>query len=261
MNEKMKIHGQENPYEKFEPSFDVLPLPSQGLFYPEINGEKVDKVKVKHLTAEDEGIMLAPNLIQSGQMINVLLRKKVESPYPVDKMIVGDRLAILVYLRATMEQFYNVNLVDPKTGESFTHTVDLAKLEIKELTHLPNEDGLFDFKLPKSGRTVKFRLMTGEDEEAIKAKEAQIKKVRKVETDLFKMLRNDTIIVSVEGITDKFEKEAFLKNMPLMDSRRLDKYIQEVTPTINLEIEVPTPSGGNFRKNLPLTAEFLYPSI
>ena len=260
-SEQQFIQSQPNPYAEFEPAYDVMPLPSKGLFYPEVDGKKVDSVKIYYLTAEDETIMMSPNLLQSGEMLNELLRRKVQSPYPVDKMLVGDRLAILIYLRATMEQMYKVELTDPDTGESFEHEIDLGSLEVKDIEYMPNQDGFFEFVLPKSNRRVTFRLMTGEDERTISMIEKQEQKLRKTSANLARMLRFEHLIVAVEGISDPLAKSHFLKNMPLMDSRKLGKYMEEVTPTINLEIQVPTPSGGNFRTLLPITTEFLYPSI
>jgi hypothetical protein len=260
-SEQQFIQNQPNPYAEFEPAYDIMPLPSKGLFYPKINDKVIDSVKIYYLTAEDETIMMSPNLLQSGQMLNELLRKKVVCDYPVDKMLVGDRLAILIYLRATMEQMYKVELVDPDTGEKFEHEIDLAQLEIKEVEHQPNQDGFYDFVLPKSQRRVTFRLMTGEDERTIAAIEKQEQKLRKTSANLSRMLRFEHLVVAIEGISDPLAKSHFLRNMPLMDARKLSKYMDDVTPTINLEIEVPTPSGGNFRTLLPITTEFLYPTI
>lgn len=252
---------QNNPYAEFEPAFDIMPLPSKGMFYPKVNGELVKEVKVYYLTAEDESILLSPNLIQSGQMLNVLLRKKVKADYPIDKMIVGDRLAILIYLRATMEQMYQVELIDPNTGTKFDHQIDLGSLEVMDMKHLPNQDGLFDFILPRCKKRVTFRLMTGEDETIISAREKQEQKLRKSNENLSRLFRFEQLIVSVEGITDVLAKSHFIKNMPLLDSRKLSKFMDEATPTINLEIEVPAPSGDNFRTFLPITTEFLYPAV
>ena len=113
MKKEQVVQNQQNPYAEFEPAFDVLPLPSKGIFYPQVDGKTVDTIKVYHLTAEDESIMTSPNLIRSGNLLDVLLEKKCKCAIPVNKLLVGDRLAILIYLRATMEQMYKVELTDP----------------------------------------------------------------------------------------------------------------------------------------------------
>ena len=251
----------DNPYTTFELGYDVVDLPSEGLFYDKVDGKVVNKAKVYYLTAEDESIMMSPNLMQSGEMLNVLLRKKIVCDIPVDKMLVGDRLALLIYLRTTMEQFYKIKLEDPDTGEMFDYSVDLSTLEFKDISEMPNQDGLYEFMLPKLRKSVKFRLLTGEDEAIITSREKTDLKMGKSNAKLGSIYRLNQAIVAIEGVADAFQKEVFIKNMPLMDSRKLTKYIDEVTPTIKLNIEVPAPSGQNFRINMPITAEFLYPTF
>jgi len=261
MNKDQFVENQQNPYAAYEPAFDVLDLPSQGMFYPKVDGKPVNTVTVTHLTAQDEGIMSSPNLINSGRMIDALLERKVKCKIPIDDLLVGDRLAILVYLRATMERFYHVKLVDPDTGKSFEHEIDLAALKMNDIKYLPNQEGFFDFILPKSKRRVTFRLMTGGVEKNIRMRNQSEQKLRKTEEDYFDSFKLEELVVSIEGIDDKLGQTYFLKNMPIMDARRLHSYITDVTPTINLEVDVPTPSGGRFRLPIPITREFLYPTI
>ena len=54
-------------------SYDVVELPSRGIMYP----NRTKSVKVAYLTAADENILSSPNLIQSGEVINELLKRKV----------------------------------------------------------------------------------------------------------------------------------------------------------------------------------------
>lgn len=252
---------QHNPYAEYDAAFDILPLPSKGMFYPEINGQKVDSVKVYYLTAEDEGIMTSPNLIKSGKLLDVLLEKKVQCDIPVSKLLIGDRLAILIYLRATMEQMYKVELIDPENGEAFTYEVDLSTLKIDELKHLPNQQGLFDFVLPKLKKRVTFRLMTGEDETIIRLRQKTMQEMTKTDESMYTTLKLEQVITSVEGIGDRLLMSHFIKNMPILDSRKLMKYMNDVNPSINLEIEAVSPKGNRFRQILPITAEFFYPTL
>jgi hypothetical protein len=252
---------QHNPYKEFEPAFDIVPLPSKGIFYPEVDGKKVDSVKVYYLTAEDEGIMTSPNIINSGKLLDTLLEKKVECSIPLTKLLTGDRVAILVFLRATMEQFYKVMLIDPKTRQPFEHAIDLMALEQQEMEEQPNDKGMFDFILPKCQKRVTFKLMTHEDELEIKMAADNEKSIRKSDENFFNFYKLMRLVVNVEGINDMFAKEKFLKSMPMMDARRLHAYMDKVTPTIQLDIEVAAPSGGRFRADIPITAEFFYPAI
>lgn len=254
--------NQENPYAKYEPSFDLVELPSQGMFYPKVNGEVVNRAKIYHLTAQDENIMSSPNLIQSGQMLDKLLEKKVKCDIPIDDLLTGDRVAILVWLRATMERYYKISgLIDPITNKPFDYDVDLAALKTKDITQIPNQEGLFEVLLPKSGKRIKFRLMTGRMEKQITARDESEMAMYKTDVSNSNTIRLEEMIVSVEGIDDVFEKNMFIKNMPIMDSKFLNKYILDVTPTIDLDLEIVAPSGARFRKDMPITKEFLYPTI
>jgi hypothetical protein len=50
----------------------------------------------------------------------------------------------------------------------FEGEIDLTKLEQKKLTVKPDENGFFDFLLPKCNKNIKFRFLTGKDEEEIR---------------------------------------------------------------------------------------------
>lgn len=260
MNEQTN-QNELNPFAEFDAAFDILPLPSKGMFYADVDGKKVDTAKVYHLTAEDESIMTSTNLIKSGNLLDVLLQKKVKCAIPVNKLLVGDRLAILIYLRATMEQIYKVELTDPETDKPFIHSVDLATLQMGEINELPTQDGLYDFHLKRAKRRVTFRLMTGEDENIIRMRQKSESELRKSDTSMYTVFKMEQTVVSVEGINDMLTKSHFLKNMPLMDSRELLKYMNSVNPSIDLEFEVKAPSGSRFRQILPFTAEFFYPTL
>ena len=54
-------------------SYDVVELPSKGIFYA--NNKK--SLRVAYLTASDENILVAPNLLQSDTVIEELLKRKV----------------------------------------------------------------------------------------------------------------------------------------------------------------------------------------
>ena len=53
--------------------YDIIELPSQGIFYS--NNKKT--VKVSYLTAADENILTSPGLINSGEVMDILLKTKI----------------------------------------------------------------------------------------------------------------------------------------------------------------------------------------
>ena len=160
-----------------------------------------------------------------------------------------------------MERMYKISVVDPKTNIPFEYNVDLMALEVKESKVLPGQDGLFEYKLPKSERLVKFRLLTGEDEVVIRNKGKKEQELKRTAEPFNRILKLEQQIVSIEGITDVFEKRNFIRNMKIQDSRKLVKFMDDCMPILNFNIEVPAPSGGTFRADIPITAEFFFPDL
>jgi hypothetical protein len=192
-----------------EVPFDVIELPSKGLLYPGKN----NTAKVQYLTAADENILTSPNLIKNGKVLDILLDRKVkDSPVPVKDMLVGDRNAIMIWLRATgYGEMYPVKLTDPTSGEDFDYEVDLNELKSKPLTAEPDENGLFTFELPRSKKTIKFKLLTvGDEQSIIKKSELRDKKMKSQISNTL-TYRLETQIQSIDGNTDKNQISQFLQ--------------------------------------------------
>ena len=60
-----------NPEESILP-YDVVTLPSQGLFYT----NKKKTLKVTYLNASDENLLASPAVQQAGTLVDTLLAKK-----------------------------------------------------------------------------------------------------------------------------------------------------------------------------------------
>lgn len=250
--------------------YDRLALPSEGKFYrKDVNGNTLTHVDVSYLTLDDESIMLSENLLRSGEMLDVLLRRKVKLPagFKIDDLLIGDKIAILIWLRATMDPIYKLRLKDPSNGQEFDYDFNLTELLLKDISDQPDQNGEFSFSLKKSGKLVKFRLMTGADEKIVNAEEKSMQRAMGNKDSYFKQMAMMRQITYIEGIfggngnNDIVAKQKFIKTMPLLDSRELYQYMNDVMPAFDLNIVIPTPSGGSFRTILPFTAEFFYPSI
>jgi hypothetical protein len=73
----------------------MLSLPSLGKTYR----NKKPNVRLGYMTTADENILTSPNLLQSGEFFNVL--KILEPDLRYNDLLVGDRNAIMIWLRAT----------------------------------------------------------------------------------------------------------------------------------------------------------------
>ena len=206
----------------FETPFDVLELPSKGFLYP----GKPSTVKVEYLTAADENILTSPNLIRSGKVLDVLIERKIKSKeIPMSSLLVGDRNAIMIWLRATgYGEMYSVKMTDPTTFEEFETEIDLSKLKTKELTVQPDENNEFSFELPRSKKKIKFKLLTVADESSIAKKSEQRNKVTKSQISNALSYRLQSQIREIDGNRDPNYIAKFIEVMPAYDSLKFREY-------------------------------------
>jgi hypothetical protein len=242
----------------FEVPFDVLPIPSKGLLYP---GNR-DSIKVQYLTASDENILTSPNLIKNGKVLDVLIERKVkDSPVPVDDMLVGDRNAIMIWLRATgYGEMYPVKLTDPVTGEEFEHEIDLNTLKIKEIGAQPDENNEFSFEMPKSKAKIKFRMLTVRDEREILQKSEKRAKLTKSPITNLLTSRLERQIVEINGNRDINYISKYIEVIPAFDSLKFREYVDSIEPGIDMTVEVEAPSGEPFQASVPIGINFFWPN-
>jgi hypothetical protein len=153
MPEPQKVNTQKT-------SFDEVSLPSRGECYR----QKMDRIKVSHLVAYDENLILSPGLYRNGTFLDHILRNKILDNIDPDDLIQGDRDAIIIWLRAGgYGPMYPVKITDEETGQDFESEVDLSQLNFRPFNLHGDENGYFDYVLPNSGDAVKFRFLTAGD--------------------------------------------------------------------------------------------------
>lgn len=188
----------------FSESFDVIPLPSKGECYE----NKTPKIAVSYLTANDENMIVSPNLYRDGLILDYLLKAKIKNnTIDPDDLLEGDRDAIILWLRATgYGTQYPVTVTDNKTGIDFDTVVDLTQIKHKPFTLKGDENGYFDYELPVTKHKVKFRFLTHGDikqiEEIEKDEQINIKKehLNRIVEDLNTYLENDDILTKDEKL-------------------------------------------------------------
>ena len=239
---------------------DVIPLPSKGLYYP----SKKAQVKVAYLNASDENILTSTNLLESGEMLNTLLERKIlDRDLRPQNMLDGDRVAILFWLRASgYGTEFPLQLIDPATRKSFEHVVDLAKIPNKEDLLIPDEKGEMPFTLPHSQKKCMFRYLTGGEMTAlIKADDERMDKMGTKSYSTLMTTRLAALIQEIDGIRDKGQIAQFVEYMHVQDSAALRKYIMEHEPGLDLRIEVAAPSGSRFQSSITISPEFFWPYL
>ena len=147
-------------------AYDIIPLPSNGECY----ASKIGRLPVAYLTAYDENLITSPNLYRDGLVIDLLLKNKIkDKTIDIDNLVSGDVDAIVLFLRATSYgEDFPISVVDPKTNESIETSVDLTTIKTKEFKLKGDENGHFEYKLPKCGKIVKFRYLTRKDEKNLR---------------------------------------------------------------------------------------------
>jgi len=237
--------------------FDVIPLPSRGKTYR----NKKANIKLAYMTTADENILTSPNLLQSGEFLEILINRKVLEPELRYKdLLPGDRNAIMIWLRATgYGEMYPVTLLD-ENEIPFDTEVNLNELKTKELDVDPDEEGLFTFFLPIMKAQVKFKLLTCGDVDSLE-KIIQDEKEKGIPVNNLTTYKFERMIVEVNGSRDRAMIRDFSNSMRISDAKALDNYIDEVESGIDLNIEVQTPGGGSIATFLPLNLNFFWPNF
>lgn len=237
--------------------FDVIPLPSKGKLYR----NKKQNVRLAYMTTADENILTSPNLLKSGEFLEILINRKLLEPELRYKdLLPGDRNAIMLWLRATAYgEMYPVTLLDEK-DEAFETEINLNELKTIELNVDPDEDGLFNFTMPLSKANVRFKLLTCGDidniEEMLERDSENNILVNNANT--YKL---EKMIVEVNGDTNKTMIRDFVNYMRIQDSKEFNKFVESIETGIDLDIEVGTPGGGSIKTFLPLNVRFFWPDF
>ena len=229
---------------------DVVPLPSQGKFYK----NKKKSIKVGYLTAADENILLG----NTDDITGALLRNKIYEPdIKIDDLLEGDIEAILIFLRNTsFGPEITMSLTDPQTRKNFETNVRLDELDIKQPQVEPSEDGTFSTILPKTGSSVKLKILNyGEINEIQKtiASYPQGRIPPRVTLTLQKQIEE------ADGNSDKMEIAKFIETLPIADSKYIRNFLNDNEPKLDLRRVVISPSGEKLTVNVGLGVEFFRP--
>ena len=241
-------YGQQD----FNLPHDVVELPSRGKFYA--NGKS--SIKVGYLTAADENSLLGQR--NPENIIQNLLRAKIYEPnMDINELLDCDVEAILIFLRNTsFGSKYTFTLRDPKTLKEFETSVTLDELSIKKPTIEPDTKGLFEFKLPKSGKNVKCRLLTiGDTQEISKLEDSYPEGV--IVPTVTKRL--EKTIIEIDGINDKAQIAQIIQSLPIADSKYIRSTMRDAEPRLELERVFTAPSGEKVTSRITFGAEFFRP--
>lgn len=245
---------------------ELVPLPSDGKVYPE--GSPLanrETVEIRSMTAREEDILTSRALVKKGTVISELIKScLVDKSISVQDMLVGDRNALMVAIRITgYGPEYDVEMPCTECEATTLHTFNLAELPIKRLEISPAEPGanLFEFALPVSKKMVRFKFLTGRDEDDMTATAEKQKKLALggdsvVTTNLLYSL------VSVESVTDRSKIANFVRMMPARDSLALRTFIRDSEPGVLMKSSATCSvcEAQSEEVDMPLGVNFFWPS-
>jgi len=195
--------------------------------------------------------------------MDVLLKRKVKDlGFDVEDLLVGDRTALMVYLRVTaFGEDYNQLVYSPNLGEIVEGTISLSTLNQKKLTVKSDENGEFDYVLQKTGKRITFTLLTGKDEEVVDIREKEDSKRNPDGISNKIIFTLEQQIKSIDGERDKIKISNIIKKLPIIDSRLLRKYIDEITPGLDFKTTARTQGGESVETFLRFNSTFFWPEL
>ena len=237
---------------------EVIDLPSEGKSYPKDSPLSSGKIEIKYMTAKEEDILTSQNLIKKGLVIDKLLNSLIITKgVTTGDLLIGDKNAVMVASRIlAYGGNYNVEIVNPETGEKQQHTFDLTECAFKELpSGVDYSSNEFELTLPVTKMNITFKLLTGNDETNI---ENELKSLKKIGQSGEVTTRLKHIITSVDGNSEKSTIYNFVDNMLSKESFFLRDEVQRINPDINLTQEVDI-GGEPTEMDIPMTVEFFWP--
>ena len=242
---------------------EVIALPSQGKVYPEGHPLSSGEIEIKYMTAREEEILASQNLIRKGVVLDKLFESIiVDKSINIDDIFLGDKNAIMLATRILgYGPEYKIEL-ENELGEKEQISVDLGKVQTKEIDFSKlNRENRYTFKT-KSGIEVIFKLLTHGDEKKIDTDVRALERLNKGGTSSELTTRYRYMIVSVDGKEDTSSITKFINNQFLtIDTRAFRELIRELQPDINMEFEYENPQTGETEaRPIPMGVGFFWPT-
>ena len=238
---------------------EVIDLPSGGKVYGKESPLAEGKIEIKYMTTKEEDILMSENLIKKGVVIDKLLDSLIVTKgVTQDSLVLGDKNAVLVAARIlAYGPEYTCEVINPNNPEQkIEHTFDLTQCPFKTvLDDIDYSNNSFDYEMPVSKVKVKFKLLTGVDEKQI---EKEIEQSSKYGYNSEISTRLRYTITEVDGDNKPETITAFSQNMLARDSMALRRYINDISPDIDLTSEIEI-GGESVSVSIPLTVEFFWP--
>ncbi len=245
---------------------DLVKLPSRGAVYPVENAlHRREAIEIRAMTARDEDILTSRALLKQGKAISTLLQSCImDKSIDPDDMLTGDRNAVLIALRASgYGAEYGASVQCSDCDEEFEHEFHLGSFPIRFLDAEPLQPGtnMFEFRLPRTGMAVRFRLLSGKDERDLSQQAEKRKKAlgpAALESNVTSTLLHH--IISIDGEADRGKLARLIKDIPAGDSLALRTHIARMAPGLDMIATAECPAClSSVEVEMPLGADFFWP--
>lgn len=257
--------GEQPQQPKYDFPTEIIELPSRGLLYPEGHPLAEGKIEIKYMTAREEDILSTQSYIKQGVVLDKLCEAVIVTKgVKFDDLLVGDKNALLLAARAYGYGPEYETKVTTSAGNEVPITIDLSSVPHKvfDETLITPHVNEFEYKLPKAGNVIKFKILTVGDQKQIDASLKGLRKAQDIYGTQNLTTRFRYMILSVDGSTDKLTINKFIHNMLAVDSRAFREYINKISPDVDLEVEGEDPETGEpFRNNFEIGVDLFYPDF
>ena len=241
---------------------EIVELPSKGKFYPEGHPLATGKIEMKYMTAKEEDILTNQSFIKNGVVLDKLFKSLIVTPIEYNDLLLGDKNAIMIAARVLgYGKDYPITVSDDD-GNKQEVVVDLTQINEKEFDwdRFEGKDP-FTFELPVSKRKVTVRHTTHGIQRKIDAELKGLAKLKKDPADLTTRLKHTIVAVDGDDSTGTIRKFVDVELLAI-DSRALRKFIDKITPDVDLTINcLSEETGEPFRSSIAVGLDFFWPDI
>ena len=270
-------------------------LPSQGIYY----GDKMPGgvLEVKPMGVDVDKMLSNQRLIQSGELISKIVESCARLPdgFSIREMLSGDFNYLIYYLRGiTHGTDYEFISECPFCGSKNTFEFDLTELHksVKgpsqdwpeepmevELPKLSSSFGKKIYALIRLVRVDDIMKMTKPGNDGIydpikrgrarvKSKDDKIKSSKNNQIDPSKLYEDNMKLQVIgfkceEKVSKNDDRIALLNKLHQSDSSAINKFIEDISPGINMTIEVTCADdecGKDYSTSIPWSEDFFRPS-
>lgn len=240
-------------------AYHIIDLPSRGWTYPPESLLSSGQVKLMQPTGRNEAILSSQTLIRKGIVIDEFLKSLFVDKIDLDDLLIGDKNYLtFASRRLAYGNDYLVEIECPKCGDIQEVNINLANLPVKQTPKLfeyPKQTNVFDYVLPITQKKVLFKLNNGHLQ---KLMDKYIKNSNKPGLQI--LIRTAILVQQIDGEKQYNKILNILQNLPAKDTMALRKYIQELSPDIDLTYHYDCPNC-NREQNIiiPLDVSFFWP--